>query len=233
MIMEFVFLIVWSVISHFATIWHLKQDGVFFMSEDEAIRHEENSDPNSKKYYLLYEPVASQRENRSYYTIYKESAKEALTARYSKFSGDVRGAIAVFDGSSGKVPWIPELITFYAPRMVIGGTIRACPKCKSNKSVRQPGVVLNMVGAKPLDTSKFFLRPRKTRIIGASWLDDNDWDEPDYKCLRCDLEFLTHEKDRLKRFFASGGGWAAIQELEKERGEGPKPQPHRHLQNQN
>ena len=82
-----------------------------------------------------------------------------------------------------------------------------------------------MVDAKPLDTSKFFLRPPKTRIIGVSWLDDNDWDEPDYKCLQCDLEFLTHEKDRLKRFFASGGGWAAIQELEKERGEGPKPLP--------
>jgi hypothetical protein len=110
--MEFVFLIVWSVISLFATIWHLKQDDVFFMSEHEAIRHEENSDSNCKKYYLLYEPVASQRENRSYYTIYSESAKEALTACYSKIFVAVRGAIAVFDGSSGKVPWIPELITF-------------------------------------------------------------------------------------------------------------------------
>ena len=82
------------------------------MSEHEAIRHEENSDSNCKKYYLLYEPVASQRENRSYYTIYSESAKEALTACYSKIFVAVRGAIAVFDGSSGKVPWIPELITF-------------------------------------------------------------------------------------------------------------------------
>ena len=180
---------------------------------------------NIRKYHLLFEPVESQQESRSYYTIDAGSAKDALSDCYTKHNGEFRGAIAVFDNNSERIPWIPEIITFYAPRAQIGGTIRACPKCKSNKSVRQPGVQLNMVGAKPLDTSKFFLRIRKTRIIGESWLDSNEWDEPDYKCLRCDLEFLTHEKDRLKKFFASGGGWAAIQKLEKERGEGPKPLP--------
>ena len=66
------------------------------MSEHEATRHEENSNPNCKKFYLLYEPVASQGENRSYYTIYSESAKEALTACYSKFLVDVRGVLSLF-----------------------------------------------------------------------------------------------------------------------------------------